>query len=285
MAIMSGMDAKPAYSVAEVMEECQHWLSRIIDEIFYGAGGALPEASLPALYTDWLNDPHTQKIIHRDLLATVRASGDSLKTALIDAYEHPPQRANFSGFMQAFEDFMARLNRIENDSLLSGHGIDSLTGFKTGSVLVPELKRELDRRARRGNPFSVAMLRLDAVNTEEELDFRLKLMAKALRQCLRSFDDVYRLEAMDLIVGLKHSDLKGGMRFVERLKVEMKNLNVDFTFSSCIAEPDPADDINEFLKNLEKDLTLVAANGSGQSIRYEELSPLQRFVSNMKDGK
>ncbi len=272
--------------IVEIMEDCQNWLSLALAALFYKEQSESFGFILPKSYLGWIDNSQTQSSIQKIFLDQVKASAATLQAALVKAKaSQPPPREAFQQFMQAYEDFMARLNQIENDSLLSGHGIDSLTGFKNNSVLMIELKRELERRARRGNPFSVAMLRVDDSEDAEARNVKLRTISEALRRCIRSFDDVYRMGDTDLLIGLKHSDLKGGMRFIERLRVELKNLEADFTFSSCVAEPDPEDDMNVFLTNIEKDLTQIASAGGGQSAKYEDLSPLQRFVTSMKDAK
>jgi len=269
--------------VIEVLEECQHWLSPVLVSLFY-EGGDKTVHDLPALYHRWIESCANAEAFQQNLIQQIQASENTLKKTLAEAAKHtPPLQKEFDLFMQAYEDFMARMNSIENDSLLTGHGIDTLTGFKSQSVMMTEIKRELDRRSRRGHPYSVALIRLDGSPTGEEREGRLKTVSQALRKCLRSFDDVYRINETDMLVGLKHSDLKGGMRFIERLKQEMKELEATFTFTSCVAEPDPADNMDKMLENLMKDLEEVAARGPGHAVKYEDLSPLQRFVSTLKD--
>ena len=275
----------PDIPVVEVLEDCQHWFSQVLDSLFYGDGN-LYKMDLPEIYYRWTATFETAHNFQKALIEQIGASEKTLKAALVVAVQNrPPVQKDFHDFLKSYEDFMGRLNGMENDSLLAGHGIDTLTGFKSHAVMMEDIKRELDRRSRRGNPYSVAMIRLDSITDVAVAEQRLKKLSAALRSCIRTFDDVYRINETDLLVSLKHSDLLGAMRFIERLKQEMKQLEADFTFTSCVAEPDPADNIDSLFQHLKKDLEQVAALGPGQSVIYEDISPLQRFVSSLKDQK
>ena len=271
--------------VAQVIEDCQNWLSNVVSLFFYSEKAEASAFKLPDSYAAWIGSPTVQAGFQKGLLDDIREFADEMKVALDEARDvHPPLRMSFEKFMKAYEKFISQLNRAQNELILSGTGVDKLTGFKINALMLPEIRRELDRRGRKGNPFSLAMLRLDGSSSAEERDFKMRAISTALRQGLRSFDDVYRMHNdLDLLVALKHADIKGGLRFIERLKAELKNIQANFTFSSCVAEPDPADDLESFLINLEADLTQIASHGGGQTVKYEEISPLQRFVSTLKD--
>lgn len=269
--------------IVEVIGDCLHWLNAATTALFYKGEGETFEFSAPKAYREWTENPATETAFQSSLLGELHYSAETLQKALVQASQNrPPQREDYHAFMQAFEDFMARLHRLESQAILSEQGIDALTGFKTATAMQVEFKKELDRRARRGSPFSIAMMRIDGQSAGEELNFQLQSIATAMRRCMRSFDDIYRTGEKDFIAGLKHSDVSGGLRFTERVKEDLKLLGVNLTFSACVAEPDPSDDLKEFLKNMEHDLSRAAAEGKGQAVRFEDVSPLQRFVANLK---
>ncbi len=278
---MTEQNAQTVSQITEIIEACQHWHSALLMHFFYSQ--SVP-SGLPDSYGVWINQSGSETVIQKALIDEIRRSADDLNISLNAAKSQtPPAREVFEKFTQSYDRFLMLLNKAQNELAMSGSGMDDITGFKIGALMIQEVKRELDRRGRNGNPFSMAMIRLDGENDFETRNFKLRAISTALRQGLRSFDDVYRLENDDLVIALKHADIKGGFRFIERLKSELKNLQAEFTFSSCVAEPDPSDDLQQFLKNLLDDLNLVASSGSGQTMKYEELSPLQRFVTNMKD--
>ncbi len=268
--------------ISEIIEACQHWYSGLLLDLFFPRKAESFLIDLPDLYKNWADESFSKPTFQKVLMDEIYRSGNELKS-LLNNIKSPPSREEFQNLSANYDRFIILLSKAQNEIALSGTGVDDITGFKIGALMMQEVKRELDRRGRKGNPFSMAMIRLDGENNTEDKNFKLRAISTALRQGLRSFDDVYRLENDDLVIALKHADIKGGFRFIERLKGELKSLQADFTFSSCVAEPDPADDMQQFLKNLLDDLNVAASSGTGQTIKYEELSPLQRFVSNMKD--
>lgn len=274
----------PARSLIEVLDDCQKWYSETLLSLFYGDTSQLSAASLPKLYTDWISSPITNTTFRQRVLDPLRANSEKLSTALRSVKRNnPPKESDFQNFSRAYESFVTELNGIQCEFVLNSKDVDIQTGFKSNYLVLPEVKREFERRGRQGNPFSVIMIRVDAGNGAEDTESRMRSMAMAINQCLRGFDDVYRLNDTDILISLKVTDIKGGLRFIERLKTELKTLSVEFTFSSCVAEPDPASDITRFLKELEDDLVTAAAHGGGQTIKYEDISPMQRFIANMKE--
>lgn len=270
----------PAQPLSEVIEDCQHWLSNMLVGLFYSKSDQ--PAALPKAYGEWIAHPQTEEKFRPALIDQLKHSAETMAACLQETLKSvPPKQHDFQQFLQAYEDFIGRLTNVENQRLLSDKGIDADTGFKTDAVLVDELKKELERRSRRGNPFSIAMIRIDGDAQNEEKEYQLKAIADAFRKCMRSFDDIYRAGDKDFVAGLKHSDLKGAFRFTERVKEELTSINAGFTFSSCVAEPDPADDIVGFLENMKGDLAKIIASGDGQVAKFEEISPLQRYVNNI----
>lgn len=189
-----------------------------------------------------------------------------------------PDVYDFDNFLQAYEGFMGRLQRLEIDSLLFDFGMDRTTGLRSSSVMIADLERELDRRARRGQPFSVVIACLDnwsAENYEE----RIKVASASIRDCMRSFDDAYVSGEGEFVVSLKHADASGGIRFVDRLQESLHKARTDFSMSFCVAEPLPGDNIPELVENVRGDLQQTIVRGGGVTKQYEDLSPLQRFLS------
>ena len=265
------MTEKASQPLIELIGDCLHWLNHATTALFYKGEGEAFEFTTPKAYRDWAENSSTEVNFQSSLLAQLHYSAETLQKTLIQASQNrPPKRNDFQSFMQAYEDFMSRLHQLEGQAILSEQGIDALTGFKTAPSMQAEFKKELDRRARRGSPFSIAMMRIDGSPSGDELNFKLQSISTAMRRCMRSFDDIYRTGEKDFVAGLKHSDVAGGLRFVERVRDDLKLLGVDLTFAACVAEPDPSDDLKEFLTNMEHDLTRAAASGKGQAVRFEE---------------
>jgi diguanylate cyclase len=194
--------------------------------------------------------------------------------------EGRPELEVFDKFLALYDDFSQRLDRFDVDSMLADFGVDTVTGLRNATVLIPDLERELERRARRGHPFSVVIGQVDNPDPAK-MPEQIKLIAKGLRICMRSFDDAYLSGKNEFLVSLKQTDNAGALRFVERLKDVLANHEATFTMSFCAAEPMPGDDMNALLANVRNDLKELASQSSGEAVEYEEISPLQRFVKSI----
>jgi len=90
---------------------------------------------------------------------------------------------------------------------------------------------------------------------------------------------------------LKQAEVSGGITALERLRRELERQNISLvtqsgeksllSMSCCIAEPVEGDDMRELVKNLRLDLESSTQGEVDTVLRYNELSPLQRFI---KDG-
>lgn len=208
-----------------------------------------------------------------------RIQDDLHRTAeLILEESRLPDVYDFDNFLQTYEGFMGRLQRLEIDSLLFDFGMDSATGLRSSSVMFADLERELDRRARRGQPFSIVVARLDEWSAEN-YEERIRRAAASIRDCMRSFDDAYVSGQGEFIVSLKHADGSGGVKFVDRLQETLHKERVNFSMSFCVAEPLPGDNIPELIDNVRGDLQQTVLRGGGVIKQYEDLSPLQRFLT------
>ena len=151
-----------------------------------------------------------------------------------------------------------------------------------------DLTRELERRARRGQPFCIVMARIDGFEKMRArggaaTDDTVKIAAGHVAKCIRTFDDAYRFREDSFVATLKHSDLEGGLKFVRRLQNILKEADRPLSMSYCVAEPMPGDEIAQFIKHVENDLDKIAASGFNEVGKHEDMSPLQRFVKSIKD--
>lgn len=209
----------------------------------------------------------------------------SLKTKSLLAGNLPPVEDVFQTFLQAYEGLSGLINRLEKDALLVDNGIDPQTGLRSERVMIADLERELERRARRGQPFSIALTRIDG-ETDSKDPQKVALAIKILQKTLRSFDDAYVTGQGDYLVSLKHSDVNGALKFAKRLSDALgRDDTVTFSMSCCVAEPVPGENIFELIDNTRNDLNHIAGLGSGASGQYEDLSPLSRFIQKIKDDE
>lgn len=281
-----------------ILDEYTEWFMQVMRRVTYPDNG--DDAAFytkPVSFLQWAEAAAGQGFkpdlvdrlvrMHDDLsLLADKLINDAMKYSKLPAYK------DFTHLIMLFEEFFHHVRRIERDIVLEDSGLDPLTGLRIEAVLEKDLTRELDRLARQGKPFCLALVRIDrlddirASNPPEKVNECLVAVSAMIKRCMRSYDDAYRLERDEFVLALKQASTSGGVRALERLKreLEKERLNIpingkktEISLSSCIAEPVPGDNIAQLLKNLHNDLD-NAAKGEGSVLEYFEMSPLQRYV-------
>jgi diguanylate cyclase len=202
----------------------------------------------------------------------------------------PPDYEDYNKFVTFYEEFthlMRRLLREHHDDKI---GFDPVTGFRNGELFFKDIVREIDRVSRQGKSFCVVLARIDnydlIASDEVHCENILRVASVAIKKCLRSFDDAYRVEKGEFILSLKQAGIGGGMQALHRIKSEISHVPLDnktdsgnqfLSMSFCIAEPLPEDDIRQLLSNMAKDMN-SNADKTGAITEYFEMSPLQRLL-------
>lgn len=291
----NGFPLSPYSSIVATMSEAQKsslfypilqdyvdWSSQVIRATFYPEQILKSAITPPREITPKLNELAVTNQISQVLIDEVLAHQKELHdhVDLMLKTEGRPPLEIFDKFLQLYENLSQRLERFDVDSMLADFGVDAVTGLRSAAVIITDLERELERRARRGHPFSIVIGQVDKPNLDQLPD-QIKLIAKGMRQCMRSFDDAYLSGKNEFLVSLKQTDNAGALRFVERLKSTISNEGASFTMSFCAAEPMPGDDMNALLANVRADLKELVSESQGEAVEYEEISPLQRFVKSI----
>jgi diguanylate cyclase (GGDEF)-like protein len=254
--------------------------------------------SRPVSYEAWCAEISGNGQIDESLLSNLNVRYErlvNLSEKLINEHlksEKPSSYDEYNELSQFFEKFMDTLRRVEKELILDDKGIDVETGLRKKSVLNKDMDREMQRLARQGKPFSLALVWIDhydqiAAAEGENTTLYVKHIAELIKKCVRSFDDAYRTDKGEFILSLKQADMTGGIRALERLKELMEEFRYEFTsdtlapnlasLSCCVAEPLPDDDINKLIDNMRSDLK-GADKDEDAVLEYYELSPLQRYV-------
>lgn len=289
--------------VTAVLDEYSSWFMQVLRCLSYPADiNPRTNFSEPESYTQWIG--HVERAgLAGGLVEKLKAlKGDlnnEVQTLIRDCAQQKdrPSYKNYDRLVTLFEEFTYHIRRAEIDLLLEDSGIDSLTGLRSLSMLEDDIKREMARLARQGKQFSVALVRIDGLetmkdeNSEDVVLGHIKSVADMIRRSVRSFDDAYRLENDEFLLTLKQSTMAGGVKAMERLKRELEEQDliykrgegkVRLSLSSCIAEPLSDDLIEDLLANLRADLD-GAEHAGGAVLEYFEMSPLQRFVQQTQD--
>jgi diguanylate cyclase (GGDEF)-like protein len=186
-----------------------------------------------------------------------------------------------------------QMRRLQHDVARADSGIDPASSLRNKKAMVVELERELERRARRGRPFSLAMASIDNFEvlrnhaTEAQLKHIFATVGRLIHKCIRSFDDGYRSGESEFVMSLKHADSAGGTTAINRLRsyLDQEKLTVPdgqgnmapLTMSYCVAEPVPGDTLDELMKNMRQDLERYREGGN-TALQYYEQSPLTRLI-------
>jgi diguanylate cyclase (GGDEF)-like protein len=220
------------------------------------------------------------------------AKAEEILRAVKNTTEKPSFIA-FDALSVLFEEFTHNIRRLQQDLLRENSGLDPMTGLRNTASLDVDLHREMERLARQGRPFSLALVRIDNLDAITEqagvprAEQVIRNVADMIRKSLRSFDDAYRITDNEFILSLKQADIRGGLRALERLRLELERKSIVYdekgnrtnpmTLSCCVAEPVPGEHTRDLIENLRADL-----HGADKSeniiLEYHEMSPLQRFI-------
>ena len=213
------------------------------------------------------------------------------------------QSGSPKSFQKKFEIFYATLRELERDCVREDHGLDYLTGLKSQAVLYDDIRKELEKLSRKGQPFSMALVQIDHyydiiedISDESTLENTCKI-ARLVQDCVRNFDEAYRSGPGEFTLLIKQTDISGGLAALERLNNSLEKLGlqvqtsegqITLSISGCIAEPVSHDTPEDLMKNLRIDIKNRADatdKKTGTILEYNEMSPLQRYLQEERQGQ
>jgi len=285
--------------LTEISAHHLDWFMQLTKRIlFVGEHADGQNFTRPVNYTAWYEEIRDKGQVEEDLLLNLNTRYErlvNLSDKMINnhlKFKEPATYEEYDELTRFFEGFMDTIRRVEKELILDEKGIDLETGLRRKSVLNKDMDREMQRLARQGKPFSLALVRIDyfdQIAKEEGKDVAryLKHVAELIKKSLRSFDDAYRTDDGEFVLALKQADVTGGVRALERLKELLEGYRYDFaseklsskmvSLSCCVAEPLPDDNVNELIENMRKDLGDIEKDEDAV-LEYYELSPLQRYI-------
>ncbi len=271
--------------MSSILEDYAHWFGQVALCVSYDEEKHfLDDVTLPTSFSAWLAQANESKAdvltilndIHEDLLK----AAESLLAVLKDGDK--PIYQDFSNFKNIYMDFLSHIHRLEKESTLKGRNVEKRTGLRSPKAIENDLKIELERVSRQGNPFSLLMVRIDAFDSSKNPEEILKKAVKNIKACMRSFDDAYYLGEGHFLVSLKHADILGAQAAVGRLQFFIKEdveegSSASMTMSFSMAEPMPGSDVDDLIENMRLDLDKHMRD-SDTVLELVEVSPLERFV-------
>lgn len=280
--------------IMPVLDEYIVWYGKIVRSYFQGVPF---KESPPGVFTDWLEkaelSPNTQERGRRIYQGMVDAA-----KAFVTKYasRETPPLSEYNEFSGYYEEFIQYMRRLELDLATENSGFDEKTGLRSPKLMKDDIARELERRARRGNPLSLALIKINNFRPEwkkDEKPYRAIIagIADQLRECLRSFDDAYYLGDEYFLLSLKHADMVGSQAAMIRLNRAITAAHIptpddpmeEVSVSSVLSEPTPGDSVDQLLENMKKDLANV--EGKGIVLQYNEMSPIKRYMLSMENEK
>ncbi|HEY0901719.1 MAG TPA: diguanylate cyclase [Micavibrio sp.] len=304
MALSYEIDSK-LKALAPIVDEHAEWYNRVMRAIFYPerAGDPFPP---PASFVAWLNDAAQDDFVGKATLEKLRKMQTELYEIGSDLMHDTkisgarPDFKVYEEFVNLYDDLLYQLRRLEHDAVQADTGLDVGTGLRSKKAMVIDLEREMERRARRGKPFTLALARIDNYDqirnlvTDERHREIIAAAARVIKKCIRSFDDAYRSGDGEFVMCLKHSDIAGGTAATTRLRRYLEEENIviqddkgrpfTVTMSSCVAEPLPGDSLDELLGNMRADLSRFHQEAPGSTtLEYFEQSALSRYVQDIEN--
>ncbi len=274
-------------ALAPILEEYAGWFGDIALSVAYldDDGVEAPLISVPYSFKVWLETQESlgsfilndMNKVHEDLVRV----GGMLVTALKD--KKKPSRKDFEDFKNLYNAFLMRLRRVEKDSAQEGSGIDPDTGLRAAAVMQDDLKEEMERLGRHGNPFTLVICRIDFFAGHQDQEKSIQTVVKNIKQCMRSFDDAYYWGQGEFLLSLKHADKIGGQAAINRIQaavIEDEDKAQEMTMSFCLCEPCVGDTISDLLTNMRQDL-IDHMNEGNIILELTEVSALERYAAQL----
>lgn len=281
-----------------VLDEHVVWYGKLVKSYFEGKPFHEPA---PMVFSEWLIKAKAEKSVSASMAERVRRIHEGLIhsahsfTTKYGSREAPPL-AEYNELTKYYEEFIQAMRQIELDQAVENSGFDEKTGLRSTKLLQADYTREMERRARRGNPFSLSLVKInkfdDAWRADENIcRGMIKKISDHIKESLRSFDDAYYLGGEYFLLALKHADIVGSQAAMTRMNQAITSAHIpppddpleEISVSSVISEPTQGDKLDDLLVNMKKDLEGVEVKGT--VLQYNELSPLQRYIHSMAKDK
>jgi GGDEF domain-containing protein len=277
-------------SLAPVLEHFTDWFGRIALAAAYVNDGIIPDKiETPKSFSLWIKTAYDNADFKNATLQDVEHVYDEMVKAsegLVSNImaQRKPTHEEFIDFKNIYDAFLTRVRRLERDSASEGSGYDELTGLRNIHVFKGDIRREMERLSRQGNPFCLVMARIDKFAGFEDPQANLMVAVENIKECIRTFDDAYYLENGEFLLSLKHTDTVGAQAAIARLQQFLKiddNNKEKLSMSFCVAEPVVPEELEGLLDNMRQDLD-DHLNDEEAVLQFVEASPLKRFVDSME---
>ena len=143
----------------------------------------------------------------------------AMLAAMTGAAQVGSQRVAVTDMNQLSPD-VSRLSDDRNDSVLSGTGVDPLTGLLDSSLLEPLLLQRVAAARRQLHPVSLVLVRIDGIDLLPPTDRENALaeLSGVLTTTLREADGAFRADDVTVAALLENTSESGAVWATERLR-------------------------------------------------------------------
>ena len=279
--------------VAEI-ESLVVWYAQILQHCFYPESQTSPvEIQPPAILLEWYKQQAEKDVLDKKTADHLILVYDGLHKASQECASFlPPPLDKFNFLTYNMEAYVTQLRRLQQDLVNAGMTVDTVTGLRTVSGMLDEMKREQDRFNRKGTSFSVANIEIDSLPElqvkydRRNLDFLFAHLAQSIAKTVRSFDDAYYLGKGEYIVVLKHVEFMDACAVMDRLRhsIEMnavmleKGEEVSITASFGVVEAVQREQVDMMLEHAKDALQKARQAGGNRIHEFSEQSAFDVFV-------
>ena len=281
-----------------VLDEYIVWYGRLVRSYFEAKPA---DEKPPVVFNEWLQKAQAEGNIsnsHAERILRVHADMWAAAVEFMNKFaarENPPLK-QYNELSRHYEEFIQMMRRLERDEAVENSGFDERTGLRSVKLLKDDISREMERRARRGNPFTLALVKINGFkeewrDDEEAFYFMVRQISEQIKEVLRAFDDAYFLGGEYFLLCLKHADLLGSQAAIARLNMSINSIDIappdspkdQISVSTVVSEPTQGDNLESMLENMKKDL--IGIDSKGTVVQYNDISPLQRYIHSMGKDK
>lgn len=206
-----------------------HWHRKALNLESASTAPAAARIESPSVFLHWLRQSASSmaldsapvedvakryEALHNKATAT-QASGEMAGPAYDDLTQE------FSGLLRA-------LRHLEKQLIQATAGLDPLTGVKSRFGFLQDIEREQKRFERGGPSFCLAVIEMNGMDEaqkafgQEAADRILLQTTNLIRQQVRSFDDMYRLDSLEFVLVLKGAAMTEAAKAMERVRIAVQ---------------------------------------------------------------
>lgn len=280
--------------ILPVLDEYVVWHGNLVQSCLEGKPST---EEAPAIFLQWivkaladknLTGAEATKVraIHKDMIAAAQAF-----TAKCKNPEKMPLK-EYAEFTRHYQEFIRCMRHFESDMAIENSGFDESTGLRSVKFLQYDISVEMERLARQGHPFSLALVKINNFKDEwrereEDCRIMIRRIAEEIKACLRSFDDAYYLGDEYFLLAMKHTDVLGSQAGMNRLNQGVIAAHIlspddgdpEISISTVLSEPSIGDTLETLLANMKKDLLGIESRGT--ILQYNDMSPIQRYMHSL----